>query len=52
MKIFLELIGDLMQLSNPAKSRDMVDFAMSMARWVFLLIFSLTLTGVLLALVR
>ena len=51
MKLIVELLGDLMQLRNPAKSPDLVTFAMRLAQWVFLLIVSLTVTGVLLAFV-
>jgi hypothetical protein len=48
MHILLEILGDLMQLNNPWKTQDLVSFAMSLARWVFLLILSLVLTAVVL----
>lgn len=50
MKLFVEILGDLMQLSNPFKSTDITGLAIGLARWVFLLITALTITGVLLAL--
>jgi hypothetical protein len=50
MKPFVDFLGDLLQLSNPLKSTDLTGLAISLARWVFLLILALTVTGVLLAL--
>jgi hypothetical protein len=48
MKSLLEVLFDLFALRSPLKSSSLVDFAVRLAQWVFLLILSLTVTGVLL----
>jgi hypothetical protein len=49
MKVILDALLDLVTLSSPFRSENLLDFAGRLARWVFLLILSLTITGMLLA---
>ena len=51
MKVLIDVLFDLFKLSSPWKSSSLLEFAGRLAQWVFLLVLSLTITGVLLAIV-
>ena len=51
MKVFFQILGDLITLRSPLKIRDPFDLALSLAQWVFLLLLALTITAVLIGLV-